>query len=194
MTDILERKGFTVFRKYKIETAFRAEIGSTEHGSHIAVICEYDALPEIGHACGHNLIAEVGVAAGLGIQAAFKASGTPLGKLSVIGTPAEEGKGGKIVLLKQHVFDGIDVAMMAHPTPSDDVSPIIIARERMTVRYTGKASHAAACPWEGLNALDAAVLCYQGVSCLRQQIRPTWRIHGKYRIMSKFRNRTIIKP
>lgn len=81
LTDILERKGFTVFRKYKIETAFRAEIGSTEHGSHIAVICEYDALPEIGHACGHNLIAEVGVAAGLGIQAAFKASGTPLGKV-----------------------------------------------------------------------------------------------------------------
>lgn len=64
----------------------------------------------------------------------------------------------------------------------------------MTVRYTGKAAHAAAFPWEGLNALDAAVLCYQGVSCLRQQIRPTWRIHGKYRIMSKFRNRTIIKP
>lgn len=165
-------------RKYKCDTAFRAVLGESSHGPHVAVICEYDALPGIGHACGHNLIAETGVAAGLGIKAAFEAAGKPLGKLSVIGTPAEEGGGGKIVLLEQGVFDGIDIAMMSHPAPIDGPAISFNAIQSLIVTYKGKASHAAAFPWEGVNALDAAVNAYQAVSNLRQQMKPTWRVHG----------------
>uniref|UniRef100_K1PEU5 Peptidase M20 domain-containing protein 2 n=1 Tax=Magallana gigas TaxID=29159 RepID=K1PEU5_MAGGI len=162
LTKFLEDRGFPVDRKYKNETAFRAVLGDHSSGPHVAVLCEYDALPEIGHACGHNLIAEVGVAAGIGIKAAFEKAGKPLGKLSVIGTPGEEGGGGKIILLEEGVFDDVDVAMIVRVT------------------YKGRASHAAAFPWEGVNALDAAVTAYQSVSNLRQQMKPTWRVHGKY--------------
>ncbi|XP_022291117.2 xaa-Arg dipeptidase-like [Crassostrea virginica] len=178
LTKYLEDKGFHVDRKYKIDTAFRAVLGDKSLGPHVAVLCEYDALPEIGHACGHNLIAEVGVAAGLGIKAAFEKAGKPLGKLSVIGTPAEEGGGGKIVLIKNGVFDDVDVAMMSHPAPVDMLDMGFNAVNRVKITFKGRSSHAAAFPWEGVNALDAAVNAYQSVSNLRQQMKPTWRVHG----------------
>ncbi|XP_033739664.1 peptidase M20 domain-containing protein 2-like [Pecten maximus] len=194
LTDFLENQGFHVERKYKLDTAFRATFGDDSVGPHVAVLCEYDALPEIGHACGHNLIAELGVAAGIGIKAAMETSGQPIGKLTVLGTPAEEEGGGKIDLIDQHAFDNIDVAMMSHPAPLDALKPKTLAFlsvSRVTMTYKGKASHAAAFPWEGINALDAAVTCYQTVSCMRQQMKPTWRVHG---IITKGGTRPNIIP
>lgn len=178
LTDFLENQGFNVERKYKIDTAFRAVYGSTESGPHVSVLCEYDALPEIGHACGHNLIAEAGVAAGIGIKAAFEAAGKPLGKVTVLGTPNEENYGGKIDLLNAGAFEDFDVSMMVHPRPLNLRRSEALCLDGVTVKYHGHAVHAAAFPWQGVNALDAAVLCYQTVSCMRQQMKPTWRVHG----------------
>ncbi|KAL5009969.1 hypothetical protein ScPMuIL_012274 [Solemya velum] len=176
LCDFLDQNGLSAERSYKLDTAFRAVIG--DKGPHVGILCEYDALPEIGHACGHNLIAEVGIAAGLGIKAAFDTAGKPIGKLSILGTPAEEGGGGKIDLIEAGIFDGMDAAMMAHPTPFDIAEMASLAVESVIVTFHGKASHAAAFPWDGVNALDAAVMCYQTISCMRQQFRPTWRVHG----------------
>ncbi|XP_071112936.1 xaa-Arg dipeptidase-like [Haliotis cracherodii] len=178
ITGYLEKCGFDVQRRYNLPTAFRAEYGESGPGPNVAVICEYDALPGIGHACGHNLIAEVGVAAGLGIKAALQAAGKPIGKVTVLGTPAEESMGGKIDLINAGVFKDIDVAMMAHPTPETAEYMPALARQKCFIKFHGKASHAAGFPWNGINALDAAVLCYQNVSCLRQQMKPDWRVHG----------------
>ena len=178
LTDFLERKGFTVERSYLgIKTAFRATFGH-EAKPNICVICEYDALPEIGHACGHNLIAEAGIAAGLGIKAALEANGAPKGRLTVMGTPAEEGLGGKVKLIEEGAFNDIDVAMMVHPCPHSILEPVFLANGKFKVTFHGKAAHAAAFPWEGINALDAAVLAYNNISVLRQQLKPTIRIHG----------------
>ncbi|XP_067676317.1 peptidase M20 domain-containing protein 2-like [Haliotis asinina] len=177
LTDFLEKHGFEVERNYKLDTAFRAVFGKDGSGPHVAILCEYDALPEIGHACGHNLIAEVGVAAGLGVKAALQASGTG-GKLTVLGTPAEEEGGGKIDLINADVFKDVDAAMMAHPTPYVTAFPVYLSDVGCVIKFHGRASHAAGFPWEGINALDAAVLCYQNISCLRQQMKPDWRVHG----------------
>ncbi|KAL5010057.1 hypothetical protein ScPMuIL_012362 [Solemya velum] len=176
LCDFLDQHGFSAERSYKLDTAFRAVIG--DKGPHVGILCEYDALPDIGHACGHNLIAEVGIAAGLGIKAAFDTAGKPMGKLTILGTPAEEGGGGKVDLINAGAFEGMDTAMMAHPSPFDLMEMTSLATESVTVTFHGKASHAAAFPWDGVNALDAAVMCYQTISCMRQQFRPTWRVHG----------------
>lgn len=178
LTDFLEPRGLNVEKNYIVETGFRSVFGTTEDGPHVAVLCEYDALPEIGHGCGHNLIAEVGIAAGIGVHAAFKANGKPLGKLTIMGTPAEEGGGGKIDMINAKCFDDVDVAMMAHPAPFDIAALEFLAIDQVEVKFHGKAAHASAFPWDGVNALDAAVLCYQNVSCMRQQLKPTWRVHG----------------
>ena len=177
LTDFLEKKGFTVERSFTgVATAFRATFGS---GSpNVCVISEYDALPEIGHACGHNLIAEAGVAAGLGVKAALESSGAPQGTVTVMGTPAEEAGGGKIVLIRNGAFKDIDVAMMVHPFPRSVVMATYNSRATYDITFTGKAAHAAAYPWEGVNALDAAVMAYNFISVLRQQLKPTWRVHG----------------
>ena len=177
LTSFLEGKGFAVERSFTgIETAFRATFGSGR--SNVCVICEYDALPEIGHACGHNLIAEAGVAAGLGLKAALESSDAPKGRVTVLGTPAEEGEGGKINLIKNGAFEDVDIAMMVHPSPTSIIMPGFLALKQLSVTYTGKASHAGAFPWEGVNALDAAVLAYNSISVLRQQMKPSWRVHG----------------
>ena len=177
LTNFLEKKGFTVERSYTgIKTAFRATFGSGR--PNICVICEYDALPEIGHACGHNLIAEAGAAAGLGLKAVLESSGAPEGRVTVMGTPAEEGGGGKVLLIENGAFEDVDLAMMVHPAPQEIVIPKVLAISQLNVTYTGKAAHAAAFPWEGVNALDAAVMAYTSISVLRQQMKPTWRVHG----------------
>ncbi|XP_053398313.1 peptidase M20 domain-containing protein 2-like [Mercenaria mercenaria] len=178
ITDFLEKHGFEVERKYVTETGFRSVFGDSTDGPHIVVICEYDALPVIGHACGHNLIAEVGLAAGIGIRAALNSSEKPLGKLTVLGTPAEEGDGGKIDMIESGVFKDVDIALMAHPAPFNQDAFHALAFNQVTVKYHGHAAHASAFPWNGVNALDAAVLCYQNVSCHRQQFKSTWRVHG----------------
>ena len=177
LTDYLEEKGFAVELGYTgLETAFRATFGSGR--PNVCVICEYDALPEIGHACGHNLIAEAGVAAGLGLKAALECEGAPKGRVTVMGTPAEESVGCKIELIENGAFEDIDIAMMVHPFPETHIRPIYNALRVLRAGYTGKAAHAAAYPWEGVNALDAVVAAYTSVSVLRQQMKPTWRVHS----------------
>ena len=177
LTSFLERKGFAVERSFTgIETAFRATFGSGR--PNVCVICEYDALPEIGHACGHNLIAEAGVAAGLGLKAALESSDALKCRVTIMGTPAEEGEGGKVCLIQNGAFKDVDIAMMVHPSPYTVLMPKFSAITALKITYTGKASHAAAFPWEGVNALDAAVLAYNSISVLRQQMKPTWSVHG----------------
>ena len=142
----------------------------------MCIICEYDALPNIGHACGHNLISEAGLAAGLGIKAFIETKG--IGMVTIMGTPAEEGGGGKVLMIERGGFTGIDIALMAHPAPCEIIMPNHLACAQMNIVFTGKAAHAAAFPWEGVNALDAGVLAYTNISALRQQMKPSWRVHG----------------
>jgi len=158
-----------------VETAFRATI-ETGEGPTVAILCEYDALPGIGHACGHNVIATSGAGAGAAL-AAVKDQ-LPKGRVQVIGTPAEEGGGGKIKLIKAGVFKDVDAAMMIHGFDRTLLHQDLLGIARATLEFTGKASHASADPWEGVNALDACVQTYNAVSMLRQQVRPDCRIHG----------------
>ena len=171
---VLEDEGLDVQRSaFDLDTAFVATAGST--GPHVAVICEYDALPEIGHACGHNIIAAAGLGAGLAAAALADELG---GRISIVGTPAEEGGGGKQYLLERGAFDGISAAMMVHPANHELVRMNTIAVEQLEVTYTGRPAHASASPHLGRNALDGAVLGYMNVAALRQHIRPDERIHG----------------
>lgn len=179
LTGVLKDKGFSVQPNYVLPTAFRAEYASSRaDGPTVAVICEYDALPEVGHACGHNLIAEAGLGAGLAVKAVMEHFPQIPGKIVVLGTPAEEGGGGKIDLIKSGAFKDIDVALMVHPGTSDHLYPPFIGIGRVSVTYTGKEAHASGYPWQGINALDAAVACYNNVALLRQHIKPTCRLHG----------------
>ena len=171
---VLEDEGLEVERSaYDLETAFVARAG--RDGPHIAVICEYDALPEIGHACGHNVIAAAGLGAGLAAAAMADKLG---GRVSIVGTPAEEGGGGKCYLLERGAFDGVGAAMMVHPANHELTFMSAIAVEQLEVTYTGQSAHASASPHKGRNALDGAVLGYMNVAALRQHIQPDERIHG----------------
>ncbi|MBN3290293.1 P20D2 protein, partial [Polypterus senegalus] len=254
----VKQKGWAVQSHYKLETAFRATwgpVGGKENDRPINVgfLCEYDALPDIGHACGHNLIAEVGAAAALGLRGALESLETlpvrvmvSMGfadkkvqsvckylqklryylskmekftkdkktfpetfqpetvkldtfwdlltllqlKVTVLGTPAEEDGGGKIDLIEAGAFENMDVVFMAHPSQEDAAYLPDMAEHDVTVKYYGKASHAAAYPWEGINALDAAVLAYNNLSLLRQQLKPDWRLHGS----TDFGNVSFVVP
>ncbi|XP_072039177.1 xaa-Arg dipeptidase-like isoform X2 [Amphiura filiformis] len=177
LTDYLVKEGFKVEKKFIIDTGFRATYGS-DGGVNVCVICEYDALPDIGHACGHNLIAECGIGAGIAIKAGLEILGEQAGKVTVLGTPAEEGEGAKPIMIDAGVFADIDVAMMAHGCPYFISEAKFVALQPIKITFTGKSAHAAAFPWEGRNALDAAVMCYQAISVLRQQMKPDWRVHG----------------
>eukprot|EP00118_Oscarella_pearsei_P008229 m.41662 g.41662 ORF g.41662 m.41662 type:complete len:407 (+) comp33213_c0_seq1:110-1330(+) len=176
LTDFLQREGFVVEKQYKLETAFRATFGRKQKdGVNIGIFCEYDALPDIGHACGHNLIAEAGCAAGLAVKAALSASPhLDHVQVTVIGTPAEEQGGGKVKLLNAGAFDDLDLAMMAHPSPYDFPAPPCIARDYLTVSYKKEPS----CDDGTANPLDAVIAAYSGMSLFRQQMKQTWRIHG----------------
>jgi amidohydrolase len=139
------------------------------------VLCEYDALPGIGHACGHNIIAAAGLGAGLALAGIAEEAG---GRLRLMGTPAEEGGGGKIEMARKGAFVGVDAAMMIHPADRELARMNAIAIQHCLVKYTGEAAHAAVSPHLGRNALDAAVLGYMNIAALRQHILPTERIHG----------------
>lgn len=180
LTEFLEQHEFNVKRKYLLPTAFKAEFcapGGTE-GPTVAFLCEYDALPEIGHACGHNLIAECSVAAALAVCHVMKECRNLRGKVVVLGTPGEENCGGKQMLIDKGAFKDIDIALMSHPFPYEALRVAFTARQQVTVRFRGKTAHAAESPYKGVNALDAAVASYMNVALLRQQIKPTCRIHG----------------
>ncbi|MFM8847320.1 MAG: M20 family metallopeptidase [Actinomycetota bacterium] len=174
LTDTIEAHGLSVTRHaYGVDTAFECVVG--ESGPEILVLLEYDALPGIGHGCGHNVIAAAGLGAGLAVA---ELAGELGGRVRILGTPAEEGGGGKIHMARNGAFATGDAAMMIHPADADLVRMHSIAIHTLDVVYSGRAAHAAAAPWEGRNALDAAVLGYVNVAALRQHIRPTERIHG----------------
>src|SRR4051794_35955977 len=152
LTGIVEDEGLSVERgAYGLDTAFDARAGT--EGPEIAVCCEYDALPGIGHACGHNIIAAAGLGAGLAAAALAEEAG---GRVRILGTPAEEGGAGKVYLADAGAFDGVDVAMMIHPASADLVHMGSIAATTVELEFFGEAAHAAAQPWRGRNALDAA--------------------------------------
>ncbi|KJK63416.1 M20 Peptidase Aminoacylase 1-like protein 2-like amidohydrolase subfamily protein [Aspergillus parasiticus SU-1] len=190
LSSYLEERGFIVTRKaYGIDTSFEAEVG---RGGRLVVFCaEYDALPGIGHACGHNLVATSSLAAFLGAARAL-VDLKIAGRVRILGTPAEEGGGGKVKLIEAGAFspaEGIAGAFMIHPMSKEslglgDFSGLagwtLIASQKLRVEFNGKTAHAAGDPWNGRNALDAAVAAYNNVALLRQQIEPNERIHGVF--------------
>jgi len=176
LCETLERHGFAVERGVAdLPTAFRAEVGGSGAGPAVAFLAEYDALPEIGHACGHNLICTAPLGAGIGLAAV---AGQLSGKVVVLGTPAEEGGGGKVLMLQRGAFGGIDAAMMFPPASYTLSTRPSLASRRLKVKFLGRAAHAAAAPEEGVNALDALVQMFVNIGLLRQQLREDIRIHG----------------
>lgn len=176
LADALEARGFRVERGVGgLPTAFRAERDGRGPGPTVAVLCEYDALPGMGHACGHNVIATMG--AGAGFALAPLMADLP-GRLVVLGTPAEEGGGGKVLLLNAGVLDDVDAAVMIHPWLTNQSAMPLLASTRWDVTFRGRPAHAALAPHLGINALDAVRLAFAGIDALRQQVRSDVRIHG----------------
>jgi amidohydrolase len=179
LTGWLRGEGFSVtLPAGGLDTAFVARHEGAAGGASIALLVEYDALPGIGHGCGHNLIAAGGVAAAVG---ALRARPDHAGTLSVIGTPAEEGGGGKILLAEAGVFAGHDAALMFHPSDVGLTLKHALASAHLEVRFQGRAAHAAKSPWEGRSALAAAQLFLAALDSMRQFVRPTARIHAVIR-------------
>ncbi|WPH01584.1 Hypothetical protein R9X50_00443200 [Acrodontium crateriforme] len=190
ISSYLESLGFKVQRSsHELETSFDSSIGAG--GRQVVFCCEYDALPGIGHACGHNLIATSSIAAFLGAAHALVELKLP-GRIRILGTPAEESGGGKAVLIDNGAFnppEDIAAAIMAHPLATHSLNRIgaeysglagliFLASYKFRVEFRGKNAHAAGEPWNGVNALDAAVQTYTNISMMRQQIRPDERMHG----------------
>jgi amidohydrolase len=178
LADALDAAGMMVERGvFDLPTAFVARAGTGP--LHVAICAEYDALPGIGHACGHNMIASMALGAGLALARVADDVGLTV---SVVGTPAEEvgDGGGKILLLERGAFAGVHAAMMVHPTGHDldRAAPSYLAASRFDVRYRGKAAHASSHPERGINAADAMVVAQTAIGLLRQHIRATDRIHG----------------
>jgi len=170
----LSDHGFEVVEQVAgLPTAFRAEFGTGDLT--VALCAEYDALPGLGHACGHNIIASSSV--GAAIALASVANDLNL-KVVVLGTPAEEGGGGKIVMLERGAFDGIDVAALVHPGPVDVAFAEPFAVRHIAVKFSGKAAHAAAYPEQGVNAADAFTVAQVAIGLLRQQLPSSVRVHG----------------
>lgn len=174
LVEFLRNNGFDVeYPSFGLDTAFSARTGNG--GPEVVICAEYDALPEVGHACGHNIIA----AAALGAAVALGEAAEKLGfRVRVQGTPAEEAYGGKVDLLNNGAFAGAALSLMIHPSPADVVDPAFLGVAHIEVEFHGKESHAAFAPQLGVNALDAAVQAYVNVSTLRQATYPTDKIHG----------------
>ncbi len=174
LAEFLTDKGFAVeYPAYGMDTAFAARIGST--GPEVVICCEIDALPEVGHACGHNIIATSAIGAGIALKPLVEDLGI---RVTVLGTPAEEAYGGKVDLINAGAFADASAAMMVHPANDDVVDKNFLAVAQIDVEFHGKASHAAFKPQVGINALDAAVQAYVNVSTLRQAMYPTDKVHG----------------
>ncbi|EPQ52815.1 amidohydrolase [Gloeophyllum trabeum ATCC 11539] len=184
LTAFMYSHGFKVTKHYLgLDTAWRAEWSHGKGGRVLGVNSEMDALPGIGHACGHNLIAICGVGVALALKDALQKHDIA-GKIVLLGTPAEEGGGGKIILIERGGYKNMDVCLMSHPGPGPNHSIGIgpsLAVQSIEIEYHGHTAHASASPWEGINALDAAFLAYSNVAVLRQQIKPTHRVHGVIR-------------
>ncbi|KZS90803.1 hypothetical protein SISNIDRAFT_488094 [Sistotremastrum niveocremeum HHB9708] len=182
LTKFMEGQGFEVTRHYLgMETAWRAAFTHGEGAKRvIGVNSEMDALPGIGHACGHNLIAVAGVGIAIAIRVALEKHDIP-GTVVLLGTPAEESGNGKGKLIAKGAYNEMDACIMCHPTAGPENSTALgttLALTSINIEFTGHTAHAAAAPWEGRNALDAAFLAYSSISLLRQQIKPSHRVHG----------------
>ena len=183
LTTYMTGKGFTVERPwYGLDTGFAARWGTD--GPCVAFLAEYDALPgygeagdKNGHACGHNWIAATTVGAAVTLKMVCEAKNIPV-RILLAGCPAEETFGSKSLLARDGAFEGVDCALQAHLSEETNLYHRSLALTAMEIRYYGKAAHAAAAPWEGINALDAIQLYYAGVAALRQQLRPDVRLHG----------------
>jgi amidohydrolase len=174
MATFLADHGFDVSHPaYGIDTAFEARVGKS--GPRVVICAEYDALPVVGHACGHNIIATSSLGAGVALAGLADELGT---RITVLGTPAEEGGGGKIDLIEAGAFADAAASMLIHPSPRDLVDPKLLAAQGFEATFRGKEAHAAATPQMGRNALDAFVSSYNGISTLRQQFEPSDRVHG----------------
>ncbi|MED3881660.1 M20 family metallopeptidase [Priestia megaterium] len=176
LTDVLKEQGFTVeIGTCDLPTAFTAVYDSQKPGPSIGFMAEYDALPDLGHACGHNLIGTMSIAAGIGLSKAVAETG---GKVYVYGTPAEETRGGKVTMAEQGIFNHLDVAMMVHPYYCHQKSGRSLAMDAIQFEFFGKSAHAAAAPHEGINALDGVLQTFNSINALRQHVKPDVRIHG----------------
>ncbi|WP_205835775.1 M20 family metallopeptidase [Niallia alba] len=176
LTDTLKEHQFAVETGIcDLPTAFKATFDSGKIGPVIGFMAEYDALPELGHACGHNLIGTMGIAAGIGLSKVLSETG---GKVIVYGTPAEETKGGKVTMAEAGIFEELDVAMMVHPLDNYLKSGDSLAMDAIQFEFFGKSAHAAASPHLGINALDAVLHTFNSINALRQHIKPDARIHG----------------
>ena len=174
IAELLQSKGFAVERgAFGLPTALRASVGSG--GPRVAILAEYDALPEIGHACGHNLIATAAVGAFLGAAAALP-SGS--GEVVLLGTPAEEGGGGKILMAKKGAFEGVQAAMMFHPFDRDLLTHPALASLWISFSFTGAPAHAAAAPHDGQSALTACMDTFRLIDGQRVHFRDGVRVHG----------------
>jgi amidohydrolase len=174
ISEYLETNDFSVERGIAgLQTAFKASYGNGKPA--IAFLAEYDALPEIGHGCGHNLIATAALGAGIATRMAADQLGS---SVLVIGTPAEESYGGKVIMTKKGIFDGLDATLMVHPGDRDIATARTLALQDLDVEFFGKAAHAASKPEEGINALEALLISFNAINSLRQHIKGTARIHG----------------
>ena len=175
LTKSLEERGYRVQRGVTdIETAFVATTGNDPQPT-IAILAEYDALAGLGHGCGHNLIATAALGAAWGLQAVV---GSLPGQIKIFGTPAEEGGGGKVLMLNRGAFDGVDAAMMFHPATRTLTARNSLASTRVNIAFRGKAAHGAATPDKGINALDGIIQTYNGINALRQHLRDDARVMG----------------
>jgi len=176
LSGLLEEAGFAVERGLAgLPTSFKAVLDTGRPGTSFALVAEYDALPGIGHGCGHNLIAASAATAALAL-ARFR--GSLSGRLEVFGTPAEESYGGKAAMVDAGAFTDADESVMLHPESATMVAADALACETWRLTYLGKAAHAASFPYKGVNALDALVLAFAGIGLLRQQLRDEARVHG----------------
>jgi amidohydrolase len=172
----LRNAGFTIEEGLgSLKTAFRATVKSGKPGPKIAFLCEYDGLPVYGQSCGHNVVAAAGVGAAIGLAKVIDRIG---GEAIALGTPGEEGGGGKNILHREGFFDGIDAMMLIYPGMDNIAHSRTVGATRVQVAYFGKAAHAAARPELGINALDAMLLAFNGISALRQQLPSEVRVHG----------------
>lgn len=176
LTSFLEEHNFEIEKELSgIETAFRAIYDSKKEGPTIGYLCEYDALPSIGHGCGHNMIGAMSAGAGVVLSKVIDEVG---GRIIVYGTPAEETNGAKVILVEEGVFDELDVAMMVHPADVTAKSGTSMALYPLQFTYKGKTAHAAACPEDGINALNSVIQLFNGIDALRQHVTPDVRMHG----------------
>lgn len=176
LVDYLTQHAFTVETGLvERPTSFRATYKGEKEGPTIGIMAEYDALPGVGHGCGHNLIATMGIGAGILLSKVIDEAG---GTVIVYGTPAEETNGAKVPMADEGLFDVCDVTMMVHPAGVSAKSGESLAMDAIEFRYEGKTSHAAASPEEGINALDSVIQLFNGINALRQHVKDDVRIHG----------------